>query len=83
MQDLWIDAPAFLIVMTALLGLAVGSFLNVVVHRLPRVVGNVGGRTLVSGADMHRSFVLSTFAAASVSISTAMGMCPTSWPSSE
>ena len=38
MQDLWIDAPAFLIVMTALLGLAMGSFLNVVVHRLPRML---------------------------------------------
>ena len=32
------DSPAFFIAVSALLGLLVGSFLNVVIHRLPKMM---------------------------------------------
>ena len=41
----WLDSPALLVAAAGILGLLIGSFLNVVIHRLPRAIerGHVQG----------------------------------------
>ena len=36
--ELLADSPALFVILAVLLGLIVGSFLNVVIHRLPRMM---------------------------------------------
>ena len=45
MIDAWLDSPVLLSLIAGLFGLLIGSFLNVVIHRVPRMVerGNVTG----------------------------------------
>ncbi len=45
MIDAWLDSPVSLTLVAGLFGLLIGSFLNVVIHRLPRMIerGNVSG----------------------------------------
>ena len=38
MIDVWLDSPIALALIVALFGLLIGSFLNVVIHRLPRTI---------------------------------------------
>ncbi len=44
-MDVWLESPALLAGLAGLFGLLIGSFLNVVIHRLPRMIerGNVTG----------------------------------------
>lgn len=38
MIDVWLDSPVVLALIAGLFGLLIGSFLNVVIHRLPRMI---------------------------------------------